>query len=250
MELVFKTEVFEGPLDLLLNLISKNKMDICDIQISLILEQYLEYIDELQKSDMEIAGEFIVMASELMYIKSRMLLPKAEKEEDPRENLVKTLMEYKAAKEAAVRLGDLEKANFGKFVKDTDEIAPDKSKILPHSSRLLEKALIRIMNRFAEETAIKPTEMINPLIKKKEVSVSAKIKSVRSYISQRKKVHFDDFFATVKSRSEIIATFMAILELLKIGQLTFLPSEDYTNLIFELNEEYIPDEETEARIYI
>ena len=88
------------------------------------------------------------------------------------------------------------------------------------------------------------------MIKKKEVSVGAKIKSVRNYISQRKKVHFDDFFISVKSRSEIIATFMAILELLKVGQLTFQPSEDYTNLIFELNEEYIPDEETEARIYI
>jgi segregation and condensation protein A len=99
-------EVFEGPLDLLLSLIAKHKMDIRDIQIAIIFDQYMEYVEEMKRMDMEIAGEFITMASELMYIKSRMLLPKQE--EDPREELVRVLMEYKTAKEIAGWLSDRE----------------------------------------------------------------------------------------------------------------------------------------------
>lgn len=91
-QLVFKTEVFEGPLELLLALIAKNKMDILDIKISLIFDQYMEYVDLMKQMDMEVAGEFITMAAELMYIKSRMLLPKKEEEEDPRDALVRVLM--------------------------------------------------------------------------------------------------------------------------------------------------------------
>ena len=102
----FKLEIFEGPLDLLLSLISKNKVDIYDIPISLILDQYLEYLEDMRRMDMDIAGEFITMASELMLIKSRMLLPKSPLEEDidPRERLAQALIEYKRAKEAAVML--------------------------------------------------------------------------------------------------------------------------------------------------
>ena len=93
---VFKLEVFDGPLDLLLHLISKNKVSIYDIPISLILEQYMEYIDDLKKMDLEVSSEFIEMAANLMYIKSKMLLPKPEpEEEDPREELVRRLLEYK-----------------------------------------------------------------------------------------------------------------------------------------------------------
>ena len=99
---MFKTEKYEGPLDLLLSLISKNKMSIFDIRISELFEQYMAYVNEMQKLDMEIAGEFITMAAELMYIKSKMLLPKPE-EEDPRQELVRKLMEYKTGGKAAFR---------------------------------------------------------------------------------------------------------------------------------------------------
>ena len=123
-QLVFKMEVFEGPLDLLLSLIAKHKMDIRDIQIAIIFDQYMEYVEEMKRMDMEIAGEFITMASELMYIKSRMLLPKQE--EDPREELVRVLMEYKTAKEVAKWLSEREDDFAGRFEKDTDEIKPDR----------------------------------------------------------------------------------------------------------------------------
>ena len=114
-QLVFKIEIYEGPLDLLLSLIAKHKMDIKDIKISLIFEQYMAYVETMQRMDMEIAGEFITMASELMLIKSKMLLPKQEK--DPREELVRALMEYKTAKEAARWLSDREKDFAGRFEK-------------------------------------------------------------------------------------------------------------------------------------
>ena len=119
-QLVFKMEVFEGPL----SLIAKHKMDIRDIQIAIIFDQYMEYVEEMKRMDMEIAGEFITMASELMYIKSRMLLPKQE--EDPREELVRVLMEYKTAKEIASWLSEREDDFSGRFEKDTDEIKPDR----------------------------------------------------------------------------------------------------------------------------
>ena len=103
-ELTFRLDSFEGPLDLLLKLITKNKVDILDIPIALILDQYMEYVEEMRKLDMDTAGEFVAMASELMLIKSRMLLPKAKTdggEEDPRRDLAAALIEYKRMKEAA-----------------------------------------------------------------------------------------------------------------------------------------------------
>ena len=104
-ELNFRLEVFEGPLDLLLSLISKNKVDIYDIPIALILDQYMEYLDQMRQMDMDIAGDFIVMAADLMLIKSKMLLPKTvidgEEPEDPRAELARSLIAYKQAKEAA-----------------------------------------------------------------------------------------------------------------------------------------------------
>jgi segregation and condensation protein A len=104
-ELQFKLESFEGPLDLLLKLIAKNKVEICDIPISLIFEQYMEYIERMRRMDMEIASEFLTMAAELMLIKSRMLLPRqSEEEEDPRERLAMALLEYKCMKDASVLL--------------------------------------------------------------------------------------------------------------------------------------------------
>ena len=119
----FKLEIFEGPLDLLLSLISKNKVDIYDIPISLILDQYLENLEMMRKMDMDVAGEFITMASELMLIKSRMLLPKSPLEEDvdPRERLAQALIEYKRAKEAAVMLNENYLKYAGRIAKSMDE---------------------------------------------------------------------------------------------------------------------------------
>ena len=167
-ELVFKTGAYEGPLELLLALIAKNKMNIFDIQITVIFEQYMAYVNEMRRMDMDVAGEFITMAAELMLIKSRMLLPRQE--EDPREELVRKLMEYKLAKEAAGWLLERGKEFSGRFEKDTDEIKPDKNAKLELEAEMLTKALSRLLFKFAEkskEEESAPIELINPLIKYK-----------------------------------------------------------------------------------
>lgn len=221
--LVFKIPVYEGPLDLLLTLISKNKMDIRDIQIALIFEQYMEYVDTMKKMDMDIAGEFITMASELMYIKSRMLLPRKE-EEDPREELVRVLMEYKAAKQAAGWLSDREQNFAGRFEKDTDEIKPDKGITSEMEaillSRALEKLLLRMGEKEREEAENRSVDRISPIIKRVIVPVSEKIVSVMRFMYRRRTAHFEELFDDARSRSEIVAIFYATLELLKSGRIT------------------------------
>lgn len=238
-QLVFKTEIYEGPLDLLLALIAKNKMNICDIKISVIFDQYMEYVEDLQKMDMEVAGEFIQMASELMLIKSKMLLPKQE--EDPRAELVRTLMEYKTAKEAAEKLAVLEGEFRGRFEKDTDEITGDKTVLDEMDVAVLSAALSKLILRMSEKEQLqktKPIEAIDPIIKKKIVPVPTRIVHVLRVMYKRSVVHFDELFEDVRSRSGIVATFYAILELLKSGRIELekdIGDETNSNVIFHLN---------------
>lgn len=220
-QLVFKIEVYEGPLDLLLSLIAKHKMDIRDIKIALIFEQYMAYVDTMKRMDMEIAGEFITMASELMLIKSKMLLPKQEK--DPREDLVRVLMEYKAAKDAALWLSEREKDFSGRFEKDTDEVKAEKGTLSDQDVTLLTRALERLLFRMGqkkEEEVTAPIDKINPIIKRPIVPVSTKIISVLRFLHKKGSAHFDMLFESAESRSEIVAIFYATLELLKAGRVT------------------------------
>ena len=162
--LTYKLEQFEGPLDLLLSLIQKNKVSITDIPISLICDQYLEYITQAQKLDMELASEFIVMASELMLIKSKMLLPRnEEEEEDPRAALAAAVLEYQRAKEASTYLKDMFEEYGLRMVKDTDEIAPDKTYVADHKAEILAAALIRVMTQVRVSDS-EARERFTPLI--------------------------------------------------------------------------------------
>ncbi len=222
--LVFKTEIYEGPLELLLALIAKNKMEILDIKIAPIFEQYMAYVDMMKQMDMEVAGEFITMASELMYIKSRMLLPRKEEEGDPREELVRVLMEYKTAKEAAGWLAEREKDFSGRFAKDTDEIRTDRG--VPDAMDIalltgaMEKLLLRMGERQREAEENRPMESLTPLIARHVVPVSEKIVSVLRFLHRRRRACFDELFDGVSGRSEIVAIFYAVLELLKAGRIT------------------------------
>lgn len=252
-ELVFKTEVYEGPLDLLLALIAKNKMDIFDIRISVIFDQYMDYVSKMEISDMEIAGSFITMASELMLIKSRMLLPKQE--EDPRDDLVRALMEYKTAKELAAMLGEREQEFAGRYQKDTDEIKPDPTVMDEMDSALLSNAMRKLLLRMADREQLaskKPIEAINPIIKKKIVPVEGRIIHVIKRMVHSRVVNFEDLFDDVRSRSEIVATFFAILQLLKANRIVmekhlYDDGSDPT-IIFTLNREHHkPETDTEEQ---
>lgn len=218
-ELSFKLEIFEGPLELLLSLIAKNKVSIYDIPIALILDQYMEYLHTMELFNMEIASEFIVMASQLMVIKSRMLLPKAEEEEDPRQELVDMLLEYQRAKQTAVVLHEREFSYAGRFEKPPVKLENvNKSEYkLTHDISVLQEAYLRVYQRKIElMEANANTQHLDNLIRTtKHVSVNERILHVMKRLVRKNTLSFAGLFEDVQSRSEIVATFLAVLELIK-----------------------------------
>lgn len=220
MELNYKLEKFEGPLDLLLSLISKNKIDIADIPISLLCDQYMDYISKAEELDMELSSDFLYMASELMLIKSRMLLPRDEEnDEDPREALAAALLEYQKAKSASEQLKVMFGEYGGRMVKETDEIAPDKTYVADHETELLYKAFIKVMNevRVTDEDAKRKFE---PILKRRTVSVVSIVENLAKRLSGGRKVSLGSFFRQAEDRLELVSMFLAMLELLKSGHLT------------------------------
>lgn len=213
--LTYKLDSFEGPLDLLLTLIDKNKVSISDIPIALICDQYMEYITEAQNMDMEIAAEFIVMASELMLIKSKMLLPKiTEDEEDPRAALADALLRYKQAKEATVIMAPLYATYSGRMIKDTDEISVDKTEV---SDQSIDKLLAAMKHIIMQNTVVEKAEKTHftPLIQKPIVSVELKIIEILDVLGTKRAASLRDLLTGAESRSDLIASFMGILELIK-----------------------------------
>lgn len=213
-KLTYKLEIYEGPLDLLLDLIDKNKIDIMNIPISLICDQYMAYIEQARAMDLELAGEFIVMASELLYIKSKMLLPRIEPdEEDPRASLAEALLIYKQAKEAAEKLSPMYASYSGRTEKEEDEIKS--SNELPEglSPELLKKALGVVSIRLKELEAAH-SRNLSPLVKAEVVPVSEKLSEIVVHL-KKKPSSLLTIMRTAASRSALVATFMALLELIK-----------------------------------
>lgn len=226
--LTYKLELFEGPLDLLLTLIEKNKVSISDIPISVICDQYMAYISEAKALDMDIAAEFIVMASELMYIKSKLLLPKAEEdEEDPRAALADALLRYKQAKEAAAKM-QLMFAEFGgRMIKDTDEISIDRTYTAPQEPEKLAEIMKRIISRNSVlETAEK--SHFSPLISKPIVSVELKIIEIIERLDVGGRLSMSALLSRAESKADMIASFMGILELIKTRRILIISDEGCT----------------------
>lgn len=210
-----KVEQYEGPLDLLLALISKHKIDIFDIPISEICDQYIAYLDAMRKMDMEVTSEFVVMAAELMLIKSKMLLPRTEESEDPRAPLVDALLEHQRAKAAAEFLKMQSAGHYDTFTKPASE--PEKSDYSrDHAVELLTEAFARIADRVAARKLEGEPELFKR-IEERYYSVEEKSQAILSYLDQRKNCSFIDLFLRVQSRSEAVAVFMALLELVRDG---------------------------------
>ena len=224
--LTYKLEQFEGPLDLLLSLIQKNKVSITDIPISLICDQYIEYITEAQNLDMELASEFIVMASELMLIKSKMLLPKEdEEEEDPRATLTDALLRYQQAKEAATKLSPMYAFYSGRMVKDTDEISVDKTFVADQDVTALCSAVRRIIAyNNALERATKTA--FKPMISKPIIPVEVKIVSIIKTVESRGAASLEDILIDEATLPDMIASFLGVLELIKVRKLLVADSVD------------------------
>lgn len=235
-------EVFEGPLDLLLALIAKNKVSIYDIPIQLIFEQYMEYIAQMERFNMEIASSFIVMAAQLMVIKSRMLLPpKEDDEEDPRQELVDMLLEYQRAKETASELHDRELTYMGRFEKPPEKIESEPEYTLLHDIELLRDAFVRAYSRkFSSEEMIPLEEPIDELITAtRQISVTEKINAVVTVLKSVKRTTLGSVFMTSETKHELVATFLALLELIKGRRVTviYINEEDYSDCDIEYNED-------------
>jgi segregation and condensation protein A len=229
-----KFEVFEGPLDLLLYLIKKEEVDIYEVNLTKLATQFIEYIETMRLLDLEIAGEFLVMASTLMYIKSKELLP-IEKQvvvegddegEDPRWELIRQLVEYKKFKDAAAQLQTLEATRENTFPRlpirpvFEEEAKPVKAEV---SIFDLLNAVNSVLQRFSKKEDARD-------IFEEKWTVSEKIEFVMKSIAERGKVTFSELFAQAASRSEVVCTFLAMLELIRLKQLVCTQPEPFAEI--------------------
>jgi segregation and condensation protein A len=211
-----KLEVFEGPLDLLLYLIKKEELNIYDIPIARVTDQYLEYLELMQLMDLDIAGEFLVMAATLMHIKSRMLLPpdqleQDEAEEDPRAELVRRLLEYKKFKEAASQLASMESQHKHLFPR-VGTAEPEVIEI--PKDMLFDANLFDLITAFTKVLKDIPKDVFHEVIKD-EFTVSQKMHDILHMMVEKTSIFFFDLFKAAKSKREIITIFLALLELIK-----------------------------------
>ena len=250
-KITYRLDQFEGPLDLLLMLIEKNKVSITDIPIAMNCDQYIEYLTEAEEMDLEIATEFIVMASKLMLIKSQMLLPHEEgTENDPRKEIQDALLLHMRAKAAAKELRPMYDEYSGRYVKGTDDVPPEKGLPLDLDPDLLVKALGAVLRRIKVAEAIKkPTDLVNPLIKRKVISVEEKIIEMCDILEEQGEASLYFLLKDSESRAELVARFMGILELIKLRRILItnitvvddIVQYDDTGLemMFALNPDYV-----------
>jgi segregation and condensation protein A len=211
-------DIFEGPMDLLVHLIKKNEMDIYDISIALITQQYLEYLEWMKAMNIEYAGEFIVMAATLAQIKSRMLLPAYEgeddEEEDPRDQITRPLIEYLQMKSAAEKLASRDLLGDRTFIRP---LAPGPSALTGDDAEIqvglfeLIDAFRKILDNAAGEHRVD--------LQTETISVKERINQLVDLFEHKDSLTFDELFENQKTRSDIIVTFLAILEMVKINLL-------------------------------
>lgn len=230
MAISVKLEVFEGPLDLLLHLIDKNKVDIYDIPIVEITAQYLEYIQQLEANDMNVMSEFLVMAATLIDIKCRMLLPKEVneegEEEDPRAELVQKLLEYKMYKYMSMELRDRQidaARNLYREQKLPEEVAAYRQPI--DYEELMGDMTLTKLHEIFKSIVKKQVDKIDPIrskygnIEKEEIDMDAKMLYVEAYAREHRNFSFRKLLEKQSSRMEIIVTFLIILELMRTGKI-------------------------------
>ncbi|HAN44092.1 MAG TPA: serine protease [Ruminococcaceae bacterium] len=217
-KLTFKLEAFEGPLDLILSLISKHKLNIYDIEISKLLEQYLSYINRMQSLNMEVAAEFLEMASRLVHIKTVMLLPKHEDEQEQlKQELTGQLLEYQACKLAAAMLAQ-QNCGYSIFVRRPEPIDADNTYTLSHNKSELYMAYADAIGK-GKRHLPPPAAAFTAIVAKRIVSVSSRIIFILKSLYRTSTVKYSELFANSSDKSEMVATFLALLELVKAKRL-------------------------------
>ncbi len=234
-----RLDVFEGPLDLLLYLIRRDEVDIYDIPIERITREYMEYLNLMRMLDLNIAGEFIVMASTLMMIKSRMLLPvedraseDEEEEEDPRWDLVRQLVEYKKFKDAALHLQELEESREHVYGPTGSGVETGKHK----EKALQDVSIFDLIAAFNDALQSIPQEDLTEIFTE-EYTVGDKIDDILHVIQNRDRVSVTGLFADMRSRQEVVCTFLAVLELIRLRQAQVKQDQTFGEIVLMRQEE-------------
>ncbi|MFC1807665.1 segregation and condensation protein A [Candidatus Omnitrophota bacterium] len=235
-----KLEIFEGPLDLLLYLVKKNEFSIQDIPISAVTDQYLQYLELMQMLDLDIAGEFLVMAATLMHVKSKMLLPPEEveaqeEEDDPRSELVKKLLEYRKFKEAAEQLKGLEAVNKEVFPRSGAREPITNS---AEDELFFEASIFDLLSAFSKVLKTVSKDSVYEVIKD-EVTVSDKIHEIFHLLVKRPTLYFLELFNKARNKLEIIATFLALLELIRMKEVLIKQDKVFGDIKIIRNSERI-----------
>lgn len=243
MDLKVKLQVFEGPLDLLLHLLEKNKVNIYDIPIVEITNQYMEYINEMKRQDLNIVSEFLVMAATLLDIKSRMLLPKEEleeEEEDPRAELVQKLLEYKMYKCMSYELKDRQidacKVLF-KVPTIPKEVSQYEEPV--DLQELMADVSLKRLNDIFKSVMRKREDKVDPIrsrfgrIEKEEVSLEERMGYLEQYALTHRRFSFRGLLESQSSKMEIIVTFLSILELMKVGKIHISQEHIFDDIFIE-----------------
>ena len=236
-----KLEIFEGPLDLLLYLVKKDHLNIYDIPIAKVTEQYLQYLELMRLLDLNIAGEFLVIAATLMQIKSKMLLPAEEGEEnapqeDPREELVRRLLEYERFKEIAQQLREKESSQKEIFKRPK---AVEKEQLTPQAGEVyFEASVFDLLNAFSKALENVPKDLFYEVIKD-EFSVQDKIHEILHLLLVRNSVHISELFNRAGSKMEIIVIFLAILELIRLKEILAQQKEYFGEIVIVRNKDNI-----------
>lgn len=246
MAIPVKLEVFEGPLDLLLHLIDKNKVDIYDIPIVEITEQYLDYIKQMETDDMNVMSEFLVMAATLIDIKCRMLLPRevdeAGEEEDPRAELVQKLLEYKMYKYMSLELRDRQ-VDAGKSLYREQKLPPEVALYKPpvNYEELIGDMTLNRLHEIFKSIIRRREDRIDPVrsrygnIEKEEIDMDQKALFVEAYAREHKSFSFRGLLEKQASRMEIIVTFLVVLEMMKTGKITISQESIFDDIMITSN---------------
>lgn len=235
MDIEFRINDFEGPLDLLLHLIKESKMDIMNIEIELITKQYMDFLDKQEKMNLEVSSEYLVLASELLEIKSRLLIPnnkneENEEEEDPREELVNRLLEYQAYKDITKVLQEKELLRRDIYTKTPENINNyiDEDKEI-HADVTLDDLVAALQKYYQRKIDNKP---LKTKVTVNEISVSSRRHDIKNVLKEKKRVSFFELFP-VASKDYIVATFLAILEMAKSKELIIKQNDTFDDIICE-----------------
>ncbi len=233
-----KLDIFEGPLDLLLYLVKKDHLNICDIPIAQVTEQYLQYLELMRLLDLHIAGEFLVMASTLLHIKSKMLLPvppeseEPQEEEDPRQELMRKLLEYQQYKEAAALLREKEITRQNVFTRPPQSPADGREEVY------FEASIFDLFTAFSKALKEIPRELIYEVIRD-EFTVEQKIHDLLHLLLQDAMLSMSSLFAKAKNKLEMIVTFLAVLELIRLKEVVIIQKEMFSDIQLMRNQEKI-----------